>query len=234
MRCILKLLDLNSISTLSGIAAVLLVLFIRLHWPFRYQYISSLFKRNANLRMRPLQTSFKRNRALTVAFLDKSTLEILAGNYLQAEKFIAQGLHVCKETPTLFNQAMMHYLFYNLSAVYFYCGRYSEALEIAFHVFERDSKLTSALGIIVCAHARLGDVQGAIEAYQMVSPRKLKEELRLICQAEIEAAKGDFKLAVAHMKQLSIKNHMIVMHMNQFEIDKRLKEWSKASSTQVG
>lgn len=230
----MELLDLNAVSVLSGVAAVLLVLFLRLHWPFRYQYISAFFKRNANLRMRPLQASFKKNKALTVAFLDKSTLEIMSGNYLKAEQFIAQGLHVCKEKPTLFNQAMMHYLFYNLSAVYFYCGRYKEALEIAFHVYERDHKLISALGIIVCAHARLGDVEGAVEAYQLVAPKKMKEELRLICQAEIEAARGDYPQAVALMKQLAIKKYMIIMHLNQGEIDKRLQEWTKASSTQVG
>ncbi|MGD8191732.1 tetratricopeptide repeat protein [Brevibacillus ginsengisoli] len=230
----MELLDLNSISVISGISVVLIVLFARLHWPFRYQYMSSFFKRNASWRMRPLQASFKKNKTLPVAFLDKSTVEILSGNYLQAEKFIAQGLNVCKDTPSLFNQAMMHYLFYNLSAVYFYCGRYTEALEIAFHVYERDNKLISALGIIVCAHARLGDVQGAVEAYQLVATKKLKEELRLICQAEIEAAKGDYQQAVTHMKQLAIKNYMNIMHLNQGEIDKRLQEWTKASSTQAG
>ncbi len=230
----LELFELNTVSTLCGVAAVLLTLFIRLHWPFRYQYISTFFKQDTNRRMRLLQASYKKNRARTVAFLDKSTLELMSGNYELAEKYIVQGLNVCKETPTLFNQAMMHYLFYNLSAVYFYCGRYDEALEIAFHVYERDKKLNSALGIIVCAHARLGDVQGAVEAYQLMSKKKFREELHLFCQAEIEAAKGEYQQAVRHLKRLSMKNYMIIMHLNQGEIEKRLNEWTKASSTQLG
>ncbi|MGC5325060.1 tetratricopeptide repeat protein [Brevibacillus sp. SYSU BS000544] len=231
----MELFELNSISFLSGIAAVLLVLFIRLHWPFRYQYISSFNKRSEDKMKHWLEASYHKNGTRPVAYLDKSTSEILSGNYELAEKYIAHGLTICKETPTIFNQAIVHYLFYNLSTAYFYCGRYKEALEIAFHVYERDHRLSNALGIIVCAQARMGDVQGAIEAYSMVSNKKLGEELRLFCLAEIDAAKGDFHRAVAHLKKLSTKkNYTSIMHLHATEIEKRIEEWTKASSTQAG
>ena len=77
-------------------------------------------------------------------------------------------------------------------------------------------------------------MQEAVEAYQVVAAKKMREELHLICQAEIDAARGNYQQAVAHMKQLAIKKYMIIMHLNQGEIDKRLQEWTKASSTQVG
>jgi len=161
------LLDFNAVSVLSGVAAVLLVAFLRLHWPFRFQYMGLLWKKNPDRLMRWLEKSYQKNRSRTVAMLDKSTCEIMAGNYEGAEKFIVEGLTACKETPTLFNQAMVHYLFYNLATVYFYSGKYEEALDVAFRVFERDRRLMGALGVVICAHARLGDVQGAIEALRI-------------------------------------------------------------------
>jgi tetratricopeptide (TPR) repeat protein len=229
----LEYLDLNVTSTLSGVAAVLLVAFFRLHWPFRFQYMSNLFRRQPDKMMRWLETSYRRNRSRTVAMLDKSTHEIMAGNYELAEKFIAKGLHVCKEHPSLFNQALVHYLFYNLAIVYFTRGRYSEALDIAFRVYRRDHSLVNALGIIACAHARLGEIENATEAYRLIVRKRSPRNLKLFCQAEIEAAKGNFGRAVTLLHQLLDCSANFTMNLNRKEIEKRLEEWTKAS-TQAG
>lgn len=165
--------------------------------------------------------------------LDKSTHEILSGNYDSAEKFIAEGLTACKENPSLFNQAMIHYLFYNLSTVYFYRGKYSDALDVAFRVYERDRALTNALGIIVCAHARLGDIQHAWEAFQLMPKKKTKPALQLFCLAEIEAANGNFDRAISHLRKLLTHQYAFTLHLPYEEIEKRLQEWTKAS-TQAG
>lgn len=229
----MEYLELNVVSTLSGVAAILLVAFIRLHWPFRFQYLSSLFRRHPNIMKRWLDASFRRNSSRPVAMLDKSTVEIMSGNYELAEKFIAEGLTSCKEKPSLFNQAMIHYLFYNLSIVYLHRGRYEEALDVAFRVYERDHSLSNALGVIICAQARLGDVGSAWEAYELLPKQKRRPELHLFCLAEIEAAKGNFERAVMHMKKLLRLRFSTTLHLSQAEIEKRLEEWTKAS-TQVG
>jgi tetratricopeptide (TPR) repeat protein len=229
----LEYLELNWTSTLSGIAAVLFVALIRLHWPFRFQYMGNLYKQKPEKMMRWLDASYRKNRMRTVAMLDKSTHEIMAGNYDLAEKFIAQGLNVCKEQPSLFNQAMVHHLFYNLSIVYFTCGRYDDALEIAFRVYRRDHSLTNALGIIVCAHARMGDIQHAQEAFELIAKKRSVRPLKLFCLAEMEAAKGNFERAVTHLHQLLSISPPLALNLNRTEIEKRLEEWTKAS-TQVG
>jgi tetratricopeptide (TPR) repeat protein len=229
----MALLDLNVVSTLCGLTAVLVAAFIRLHWPFRFQYISSLYRYRPDLMIRWLETSYRRNGSRTVAMLDKSTAEIMRGNYELAEKFIAEGLTSCKERPSLFNQAMVHYFFYNLSIVYLQRGKYGEALDVAFRVYERDHSLTNALGVIVCAHARLGDLGGAWEAYQMLPKKRLKPELQLFCLAEIEAAKGNFERAVQYLKKLLTLRFASILHLSRTEIEKRLEEWTKAS-TQAG
>lgn len=229
----MQYLDLNVTSTLSGVAAVLFVAFFRLHWPFRFQYMGQLFKRKPEKMMRWLEASYRKNRTRTVAMLDKSTHEIMAGNYELAEKFIAQGLNACKERPTLFNQAMIHYLFYNLAVVYFTRGRYTDALDIAFRVYRRDHSLINALGIIVCAHARLGEVQHAVEAFELISKKRAQRHLKLFCLAEIEAAKGNFERAVTYLRQLLSLSPACTLHLNRTEMEKRLEEWTKAS-TQAG
>jgi tetratricopeptide (TPR) repeat protein len=226
-------LDLNVTSTLSGVAAVLLVALFRLHWPFRFQYMSNLYQRQPHKMMHWLETSYRRNRSRTVAMLDKSTHEIMAGNYELAEKFIAKGLNVCKEQPTLFNQALVHYLFYNLAIVYFTRGRYSEALDIAFRVYRRDHSLVNALGIIVCAHARLGEIEHATEAYQLIAKKRSNRNVKLLCLAEIEAAKGNFDRAVTLLHQLLALSASFTLNLNRKELEKRLEEWTKAS-TQAG
>jgi tetratricopeptide (TPR) repeat protein len=229
----MELLELNAFSTLCGVAAVLCVAFLRLHWPFRFQYMASLHKRRPDRMMRLLEASYRKNRSRTVAMLDKSSCEIMAGNYDLAEKFIVQGLSACKEHPSLFNQALVHYLFYNLATVYFYRGKYGDALEVAFRVYERDRSLTNALGVIVCAHARMGDIQHALEAFELLPKRKARPELQLFCLAEIEAAKGNFERAVHHLRKLLKLHYSFTMHLTHGEIEKRLKEWTKAS-TQAG
>lgn len=229
----MEYLELNVVSTLSGVAAILLVAFIRLHWPFRFQYASLLFRRHPKIMKRWLDASFRRNGSRSVAMLDKSTLEIMSGNYELAEKCIAEGLTSCKEKPSLFNQAMIHYLFYNLSIVYLHRGRYEEALDVAFRVYERDHSLANALGVIICAQARLGDVGSAWQAYELLPKKKRRPELHLFCLAEIEAAKGNFERAVSHMKKLLRLRFSTTLHLSQAEIEKRLEEWTKAS-TQAG
>lgn len=229
----MEILELNVVSTLSGVAAVLLVAFLRLHWPFRFQYIGALFRRRPELVKRWLDASFRRNGSRTVAMLDKSTSEIMSGNYEQAEKFIVEGLSSCKEKPSLFNQAMVHYLFYNLSIIYLHRGKYEEALEVAFRVYERDQSLTNALGIIICAQARLGDVGGAWEAYELLPKKKTRQELHLFCLAEIEAAKGNFERAVTHLNKLLHLRFSTILYLSRTEIEKRLEEWTK-SSTHAG
>ncbi|WP_139489514.1 tetratricopeptide repeat protein [Brevibacillus dissolubilis] len=226
-------LELNWVSTLSGVAVVLLVAFIRLHWPFRYQYMSVLTKRRPERVLYWLEASYRKNGRKSVAMLDKSSHEILTGNLEQAERYIAEGLSSCKERPTLFNQALVHYLFYNLSTVYFYRGKYKDAIDVAFRVYERDENLTNALGIIVCSQARLGDIQSAVEAFSMINKKKLKPALEFFCLAEIAAAKGDFPRAVDYLQKCSTQPYILTMHLNPSEIDKRLDEWTKASS-QVG
>jgi len=228
------LLDFNAVSVLSGVAAVLLVAFLRLHWPFRFQYMGLLWKKNPDRLMRWLEKSYQKNRSRTVAMLDKSTCEIMAGNYEGAEKFIVEGLTACKETPTLFNQAMVHYLFYNLATVYFYSGKYEEALDVAFRVFERDRRLMGALGVVICAHARLGDVQGAIEALRILPEKRGQKELRLFCQAEISAAKGDYQQAIWQIKQIFALPYSRTMHLHRGQLEKRLEEWTKQASSHAG
>lgn len=226
----MELLQLNTVSTLCGLGAVLFVAFLRLHWPFRFQYMSALFRGRPEKVMRLLETSFRRNGSRTVAMLDKSTVEIMSGNYEMAEKCIVEGLTSCKERPSLFNQAMVHYLFYNLSMVYLHRGKYEEALDIAFRVYERDHSMSNALGVIICAQARLGDVGSAWEAYEMLPKKKLRPELQLFCLAEIEAAKGNFDRAVNHLKKLLAMRFAYTLHLSRTEIEKRLEEWTKASA----
>lgn len=224
----MEYLNLNLTSTIAGLAVVLLVMFARLHWPFRYQYISHLFKSRTEQRLRWLDVSYRKNRARSVAMLDKSTYEILIGNYELAEKYIVQGLNVCKERPSLFNQAMIHYLFYNLAIVYYSSGRYSEALEVAFRVYQRDQGMTDSLAVIACAHARLGEVESAQEAFKLISGKRSARDWRLFCLAEIEAAKGNYEHALAHLRQLMGKSSHF-LHLNRAELEKRLEEWQKAS-----
>lgn len=225
-------LNLNLTSTIAGLAAVLLVMFLRLHWPFRFQYIAYLFKRRPESRLRWLDASYRKNRSRSVAMLDKSTHEILIGNYELAEKYIVQGLNVCKERPSLFNQAMIHYLFYNLAIVYYSSGRYNEALEVAFRVYQRDQGMTDSLAVIACAHARLGEVESAQEAYKLIAKKRSARDWKLLCLAEIEAAKGNYEHALAHLRQL-LGNSTHFQHLNRAELEKRLEEWQKAS-TQAG
>lgn len=227
----MELLELNAVSTLSGIAAVVLAAYLRLHWPFRYQYIAAIFASRPERLIRWLDISYRRNRSRVVGLLDKSTREIVAGNYDLAETAVAEGLALCREFPSLFHQAMIPYLFCNLSLACFYRGRYRDALELAFRVYERDQSLDNALGVIVCSHARLGDIQGAVEAYRALRRRRTpRTELRLFCLAEIEAAKGDYEKALAHLVRLSALRYTISMHLTQSEIHKRLQEWTKASA----
>lgn len=224
----MELLHLNWISVVSGLAAVLVVVFIRLHWPFRFQYMSFLFKRPERI-MRLLEASYRRNNTRMVAILDKSTREIMSGNYDVAEQFIAKGLTVCKNTPSLFNQAMAQYLFCNLSTVYYFRGNYAEALDLALRVYERDHTSSNALTIIVCSQARLGDLQGAIEAYGLIG-KKARNEQQLFCQAEIEAAKGNFSKALSCLHQLTYLRYFYTINLGRMELEKRREEWSNASS----
>ncbi|UFJ43068.1 hypothetical protein LOK74_11520 [Brevibacillus humidisoli] len=226
----MELLDLNATSVLCGLAVVLMTAFIRLHWPFRFQYIGSMFRRKPDRLMRWLEASYRKNRSRSVAMLDKSTHEIMSGNYEQAEQCVAEGLALCKNSPTLFHQAMIHYLFYNLSTIYFYQGKYKDALEVAFRVFERDNRLFNALGVIICAYARMGEVQGAWEMYQLLPQKRVRVELRLFCLAEIEAAKGDYGRAVHYLHRLIGQHYFMTMHLNHEQIEKRISEWTKASS----
>ncbi|QQE73003.1 hypothetical protein KDJ56_13725 [Brevibacillus composti] len=224
--------DLNLTSTLSGVTAVLMVAFFRLHWPFRYQYLGYLCKQHPEKRMRWLDASYRRNRTRIVAMLDKSSYEILSGNYELAEKYIVQGLHVCKERPSLFNQAMAHYLFYNLAFVYFTSGKYSEALDVAFRVYQRDQGMTDSLGLIACSHARLGEIESAVEAYRLIPGKRSTREWKILCLAEIEAAKGNYERALGHLQKLMTKSGLALC-LNQSELQKRFEEWTKAS-TRVG
>lgn len=226
-------LNFNLTSTLAGVAAVLLVMFIRLHWPFRFQYAANLFKRRQEVRLRWLDASYRKNRSRAVAMLDKSTHEILTGNYELAEKYIVQGINVCKDQPTLFNQAMIHYLFYNLAIVYYSSGRYSEALEVAFRIYQRDQGMTDSLALIACSHARLGEVESAQEAYQLIATKRSARDWKLFCLAEIEAAKGNYEHALTHLRQLMGNSSAHFLHLNYSELEKRQEEWQKAS-TQVG
>jgi hypothetical protein len=225
----LEYLDLNVTSTLSGVAAVLLVAFFRLHWPFRFQYIGNLYKRHPEKRMRWLDASYRRNRSRSVAMLDKSTHEIMAGNYELAERYIVQGLNICKEQPSLFNQALIHYLFFNLAYVYFSLGRYSEALEIAFRVYQRDHGMTDSLGVIACSHARLGEIDSALEAFRLIDGRRSSRDWKLFCLAEIEAAKGNYERAITHVHQL-MTHAGVALCLNRAELEKRVQEWTKAST----
>jgi len=226
-------LSLNLTSTLAGVAAVLLVMFIRLHWPFRFQYIANLFKRRLDVRLRLLDASYRKNRSRAVAMLDKSTHEIMIGNYELAEKFVVQGINVCKEQPSLFNQAMIHYLFYNLAIVYYSSGRYSESLEVAFRIYQRDQGMTDSLALIACSHARLGEVESALEAYQLIARKRSARDWKLFCLAEIEAAKGNYEHALAYLRQLMGKSSDSFLHLSRSELEKRLEEWQKAA-TQAG
>jgi tetratricopeptide (TPR) repeat protein len=187
-----------------------------------------LFKRPERI-MRLLEASYRRNGSRMVALLDKSTREIMSGNYDAAEQFIAKGLTVCKNTPSLFNQAMAQCLFCNLCAIYYFRGNYAEALDLAIRVYERDQGSINALTVIVCSQARLGDLQGAIEAYRLLD-KKARNEQQLFCQAEIEAAKGNFSQALGHLHKLTRLRYFYTIHVGQMELEKRLEEWSKASS----
>lgn len=226
----MELLELNLVSTLSGVAAVLFVLFIRLHWPFRFQYMSALHKRNPVKSMYWLDRSYRRNRTRSVAALDKSTCEIMAGRYEEAERYIAEGLNLCKEDPSLFHQSMVHYLFSNLATLYLHRGRTQEALDLAFRVYERDHSLVQMLAIMVCAHARGGDVQGAWEAFQVMVKKKIAPELKWYCLAELEAAKGNMELATQYLRKVLAKRFPAILYLNRQQIEQQLEEWTKAST----
>lgn len=179
--------------------------------------------------MKLLEASYRRNGSRMVAMLDKSTHEILSGNYDTAEQFIAKGLSECKQTPSLFHQALAQYLFLNLSAVYFYRGNYEEALDIAIQVYERDHSSPNALSLIICSQARMGNVQDAIEALSFLGKQASREH-HLFCQAEIEAAKGNYGSALHFLNQLSRRRYFSTIHLGRKEMEKRLDEWSKAKS----
>lgn len=225
----MEYLSLNLTSTLAGLAAVLLVMFIRLHWPFRFQYMANLYKRRLDVRLSWLEASYRKNRSRAVAMLDKSTHEIMIGNYELAEKYIVSGINVCKERPSLFNQAMIHYLFYNLAIVYYSSGRYNESLEVAFRIYQRDQRMTDSLALIACSHARLGEIESALEAYQLIATKRSAKEWKLFCLAEIEAAKGNYEHALTYLRQLLNKSASS-LHFNRSELEKRLEEWQKAST----
>lgn len=225
--------DLNAVSIVSGIAAVLCVAIFRLQWPFRYHFLMRLYKNNPDKILSLLERSYQKNTDRTVAILDKSTREIMTGNFDDAESFVAEGLTACTQKPTLLNQALVHVLFYNLAAVYFYLGKYNDALDVALRVFHRDRSFQSALGIIVCSYARMGDIGAAIKAYEQLTTQKPKPALNLFCLSEIEAAKGNYGRAAACLRRLTNLPYWQIMHLSENEIEKRLQEWTKASS-QVG
>ncbi|MGN7468685.1 tetratricopeptide repeat protein [Brevibacillus sp. SAFN-007a] len=225
----MEYLSLTWTSTLAGLAAVLLVMFIRLHWPFRFQYMANLYKRRLDVRLSWLEASYRKNRSRAVAMLDKSTHEIMIGNYERAERFIVSGINVCKERPSLFNQAMIHYLFYNLAIVYYSSGRYNESLEVAFRIYQRDQGMTDSLALIACSHARLGEIESALEAYRLMAAKRSAKEWKLFCLAEIEAAKGNYEYALTHLRQLLNKSANS-LHLSRSELEKRLEEWQKAST----
>lgn len=226
----MELFELNTASTLSGIAAVLSIAFLRFQWPFRYRYIGLLHRNDPDRMIKWLERSYSRNRVRTVAMLDKSASEILSGRYDDAEKYVLEGLSVCHENPTLFHRVILQSLFYNLSIIYFYRGNYREAIEVALRLYEGDRHMTHALVIAVCSFARLGDISSAIDAMRLIPPKHRRKHLKLFCSAEIEAAKGNYLLALHHMKELRALPYSPYLYLTPIQIDKRIEEITKASS----
>ncbi|WP_232699305.1 tetratricopeptide repeat protein [Brevibacillus daliensis] len=217
-------------ATIAGIVAVLLMALIKLQWPFRFQYMTLFHKKTPERIKKCLEASFLKNNKRTVALLDKSSQQILAGEYDDAEKYITQAIVMCKQTPTLFHRALLHHLFYNLAVAYYYRGRYKEALQIAAHLYQRDNKFQNALGIMVCCHARMGDSQGAFYAFSLLKRRRLRPALLHYCLAELEAAQGKYSNALNHLEKIGNYAYSHTLFLHQAQFDRRLKEWTKESS----
>ncbi|WPS89316.1 hypothetical protein SMD22_10315 [Brevibacillus halotolerans] len=217
-------------ATLTGLAVVLFVGLLRLQWPFRYYYRTLLCKRNPERMQTILEASYLKNKKRSVALLDKSSQQLLQGKYDAAESYITQAIILCKESPTLFHRALLQHLFYNLAVACYYRGQYRDALQIGIHLYKRDPRMHSALGVIICCQARMGDLPAAKHALSLLQRRRIRPALQYFCLAEIEAAAGRYTLAVKHIEKIRNYAYSQTLFLRKEELDLRLQEWTKAAS----
>ncbi|HJV46950.1 MAG TPA: hypothetical protein VJ824_14625 [Bacillota bacterium] len=220
--------QLSPLSIMVGFAAVLVTAFIRFHYAFRYQYLCLLFKRKPSIIKKLLERSYQKNRSV-VRLLDKSTKEILEGEYDQAEKFIIEGIQLARERKGLQSQLIRTIFYRNLSWILYYKGHYKESLQIAISLYEKTSATPGILALISCNFARLGDIQRAVEALaQLTQMGKAHSSILLPCKAEIEAAKGNWDQAVNLLAQAQKMNTKISVQFIMSELEKRITQLKKA------
>lgn len=217
--------DLNATSVFAGIVAVIVVAMFRIHYPFRYQYYCLLFRNNPKWMKKLLQRSFQKNKDHLVGMLDKSSKEILEGDYDQAEHFIVEGLKKSKEFSGSIQLLITHMFYYNLALIFYFRGQYDKSLQMAFNVYQFDQGLNNALALIICNFARMGEIQQAVEALaELKRKRRLKRGLLLPCLAEIEAAKGNHNQAIYLLEKAKRYLDHFSIHLMNRELEKRILE----------
>lgn len=217
----------NALSVLAGIFAMLTVAFLRFHLPFRYQYLCVLVRKKGEAVKRLLERSYQRNRSI-VGILDKSTKELLEGNYEKAQHFILEGISQAKKGSGLLNRFVLTLLFCNLSWIFYYKGQFKESLQIALQIYERNPFSPHMVALITCNFARLGDIQEAVEAYaKLEQMKKAKVSLLLPCQAEIEAAKGNVDSALQLLEEASQREITTLTSFTTIEIHNRMAQLKK-------
>jgi hypothetical protein len=222
----MHLFQFSPLSVTIGIAVIILSVFIQFHFPFRYQYLSYLFRRNPALVKRLLQRSYRKNHTI-IGLLDKSTKELLDGNYESTQKYITAGLQLTKKSQTAENQLAALFLYSNLSWTLYYQGKFRESLQIALQVYEQN-QLPNILALICCNYARIGNLHQAVETHSELSTLNGVSSLVLLpCRAEIEAAKGNPEAAIHLLYQVKKQHQDGTAYFILQEIDNRIVQLKK-------
>jgi tetratricopeptide (TPR) repeat protein len=220
--------QLSPLAVMTGIGAVIAAAFLNFHYAFRYQYLCVLVRKRPSSVKRLLERSYLKNRTI-VGLLDKSTKEILEGDYDQAEKFIIEGIGQARQKRTLQSQFVSTTLYRNLSWILYYKGHYKESLQVAISLYEKAPTATDMLALISCNFARLGDIQRAVEALAKLTQMKKAEIFELLpCKAEIEAAKGNSEKAVDLLDQAKQVQTKVSIKFIITELEKRISQLQKA------
>jgi tetratricopeptide (TPR) repeat protein len=223
----MTLFSFNALAVLAGIFAMLIAAFLRFHLPFRYRYLCLIVRKKGEAVKRLLERSYQKNRSV-VGILDKSTKELLEGNYEKAQHFILEGISQAKKRSGFLNRFVLTLLFCNLSWIFYYKGQFKESLQIALQIYERNPFSPHMIALISCNFARLGEIQEAVEAYaKLEQMKKAKPSLLLPCQAEIEAAKGNVDFALQLYQEASQRKENTLTSFTVVEINNRMTELKK-------
>ncbi len=221
----MSIFDLNATSVLVGLSAVLLTALLRMHYPFRYQYLCMLFRNRPDMIKKLLNRSSRKNRHV-VGKLDQSSKEIMDGEYEKAEQTILTAILKIQSQPkSALNQVISHLLYYNLALTLYYRKNYNKSLQILMNVYQYDPGLTNALALMICNFARKGEIQLAVESLsELKQKRRVNQGLMLPCIAEIEAAKGNYGKAIRLLERTKKMTNYLNIHLTNGELDKRIKE----------